>query len=191
MAYQSYSGIASGLNSWAIDNLNKYGNINEEDYVSQAATDNTLAFSKAFDAAARNMERMGINPNSGRFAGMSQDYAIRRAAAEAGARNRARLSVRQQNFNNAQSAARLALQYKSLSNQLRGSQSAGKGKNKQWGIGNFNENGNFEKTVQSYDPSMGMNDFNARTEAFARRSAGDNGVSYNDDPNKGYVIKGR
>lgn len=111
----SYGNTASSINSVAIPNLLKYGEVSESDLVGSATTDNALAYGKAWDAAQRNLSRMGINPNSGRFAGANQDFALMRAAAEAGARNQARIQARQENFNRAQTLAGLGKGYDSLS----------------------------------------------------------------------------
>ena len=94
----TFSGNMNRLNGIAFDNLEKYGTVSENDMVDQAVTDTTLSYQKAYDTNLRNMERMGINPNSGRFQGMNQQYDLARAAAEAGARNQARLSAREQNY---------------------------------------------------------------------------------------------
>lgn len=110
----NFSSAASELNDVAIGNLLKYGEVSENDLVGQATTDNTLAYNKAADAARRNMSRMGINPNSGRFAGMDIDIALTRAAAEAGARNLARIQARNENFNRAQTLANFGKGYNDL-----------------------------------------------------------------------------
>lgn len=109
-----YRNTANTLNSFAIPNMLKYGEIAESDLLGQATADNTLAYGKAYDAAVRDMTRMGINPNSGRFAGMSQSFALKRAAAEAGARNQARLQARNENFQRANALANLGYNYSGL-----------------------------------------------------------------------------
>lgn len=110
----AYNQRGSYLADTAINNLLKYGEVSENDLVGNAVTDNTLAYGKAYDAAVRDMTRMGINPNSGRFAGMSQNFALNRAAAEAGARNQARLQARNENYQRANSLAGLGYNYNSL-----------------------------------------------------------------------------
>ncbi len=110
----NYGATADDLNRVGIGNLLKYGEVSENDLVGQATTDNTLAYNKAWDAANRNLTRMGINPNSGRFAGMDQSYALARAAAEAGARNQARIQARNENFARAGSIAGLGKDYSSM-----------------------------------------------------------------------------
>lgn len=110
----NFNSVANDLNNVGIGNLLKYGEVSENDLVGQAVTDNTIAYNKAWDAANRNLTRMGINPNSGRFAGMDQSYALARAAAEAGARNQARIQARNENFSRAGTLANLGKDYSSM-----------------------------------------------------------------------------
>ena len=110
----NYTNYADTINDTAINNLLKYGEVSENDLVGTATTDNTLSYNKAYDAARRNMTRMGINPNSGRFAGMEQSFALNRAAAEAGARNLARIQARNENFSRAGTLAGLGYNYSRL-----------------------------------------------------------------------------
>ena len=110
----NYLSTAGTINDTAIPNLLKYGEVSENDLVGRATTDNTLSYNKAYDAAQRNMTRMGINPNSGRFAGMGQSFALNRAAAEAGARNLARIQARNENFSRAGTLAGLGYNYSTL-----------------------------------------------------------------------------
>lgn len=110
----NYVSTGNAINDVAIPNLLKYGEVSENDLVGQATTDNTLSYNKAYDAAMRNMTRMGINPNSGRFAGMGQSFALNRAAAEAGARNLARIQARNENFSRAGTLAGLGYNYSGL-----------------------------------------------------------------------------
>lgn len=109
-----YAATADDLNNVGIGNLLKYGEVSENDLVGQATTDNTLSYGKAWDTANRNLTRMGINPNSGRFAGMNQSYALARAAAEAGARNQARIQARNENFSRAGSLASMGKDYSGM-----------------------------------------------------------------------------
>lgn len=103
----------------AISNLQRYAQIGENELADQASADNTLAYSKAYNTAARQLSRMGVNPNSGRFAGMARDVSLNQAAAEASARNQARIQARNENFSRAGILARLgaslALTEKNLS----------------------------------------------------------------------------
>jgi len=61
--------------------------------VDEAAVDSNMAFDESYDVMTRNMGRMGINPNSGRWAGLQQQWGMARAAAEAGAKTRASRQV--------------------------------------------------------------------------------------------------
>ena len=56
----------------------------------QAAADVTQAYAGALDQNQRNMERMGINPNSARFAGLRNEINLNKAKDTAGAMNKAR-----------------------------------------------------------------------------------------------------
>jgi len=69
-----------------------------QDLVDRASIDTGLAFNKSQGILNRNMSRMGINPNSGRFQGLQQQWGLARAAAEAGAMTRARRQGREDNF---------------------------------------------------------------------------------------------
>jgi hypothetical protein len=115
-----YTSTADTINDMAISNLLKYGEVSENDLVGRAATDNALAYGKSYDAAQRNLTRMGINPNSGRFAGMNMDFALTRAAAEAGARNQARIQARNENFARAGTLANVGRNYAGLGLQAAG-----------------------------------------------------------------------
>jgi hypothetical protein len=56
----------------------------------QAAADVTQAYAGALDQNQRNMERMGVNPNSGRFAALTNEINLNKAKDTAGAMNKAR-----------------------------------------------------------------------------------------------------
>jgi hypothetical protein len=60
-----------------------------DDLVNEASIDTALAFDKSREIMTRDLSRMGVNPISGRFAGLEQKWSLARAAAEAGAKNRA------------------------------------------------------------------------------------------------------
>lgn len=105
---------SDAINDMAIGNLLKYGEVSENDLLDRASADNALAYSKSYDAAQRNLSRMGINPNSGRFAGANLDMALTRAAAEAGARNQARIQARNENFTRAGSLSGVGKGYAGL-----------------------------------------------------------------------------
>lgn len=59
----------------------------------QAGADVTSAYSGALDSNQRNMERMGVNPNSGKFAAINNETNIAQAKDTAGAMNNARQGV--------------------------------------------------------------------------------------------------
>lgn len=110
----TYRNLGSDITDSALDRLTKYGEVSESDLLGNAVIDNTLAYGKAWDAAQRDLLRRGVNPNSGRFAGMSQSFALNKAAAEAGARNQARLMARNENYQRANALAGLGYNYNSL-----------------------------------------------------------------------------
>jgi len=61
--------------------------------VDQAAMDVNSSYDKSRGIMERNMLRYGVNPNSGRFASMQNDWARALAAAEAGAKTKAKRQV--------------------------------------------------------------------------------------------------
>lgn len=56
----------------------------------EVTADVALAFDKAGSIQRRNMERYGVDPNSGRFAGVTRNLALKRALAESGGRTQER-----------------------------------------------------------------------------------------------------
>ena len=72
--------------------------VNVEDRANKAAADATQAFMNSTDITKRNSARMGINPNSGRFASMMNTDALNRTKAVAGAKTQARTQAEQENF---------------------------------------------------------------------------------------------
>lgn len=84
--------------SW-INEMEAKGKQNVEKGVGRAAIDTTSSYDKARQANERAMAAKGINPGSGIFAGKTDEWALARAAAEAGARNRARTEGENQNNN--------------------------------------------------------------------------------------------
>lgn len=65
---------------------------------SQAAADVNTGYATARDQNNRSLTRMGINPNSGRFAALNNQLAVRQAADSAGAMTRARDQAEQLGF---------------------------------------------------------------------------------------------
>jgi hypothetical protein len=72
--------------------------------VQQAGVDANAAGQQALGMQQRQMERMGINPNSGRFAGLTKQWAEALAASVAGAKTRASRAEQDSVFNRLQSA---------------------------------------------------------------------------------------
>jgi hypothetical protein len=81
--------------------------------VDEAGLDASLAYGKSYDIMARDLGRMGINPNSGRFAGLAQKWALARSAAQAGAMTRARRSSRMDDFNRIMSLINVGVGHRS------------------------------------------------------------------------------
>lgn len=71
-------------------------NVNEQ--MNRAQADISQAFANQQAAQRRDMSRMGVNPNSGRFADQSRLNATSQALATAGARTQARNNTEQLNF---------------------------------------------------------------------------------------------
>lgn len=71
----------------------------KRNFADQAAVDSNASFDESLGTQNRNLTRMGINPNSGRYAGLQQKWALSRAAAEAGAKTRGRAQSDQLNMN--------------------------------------------------------------------------------------------
>lgn len=64
----------------------------QDQFAGQAAADIQQSLGTQRAVANRNLTRLGINPNSGRFAALNSDFALRGAAATAGAKTQARLA---------------------------------------------------------------------------------------------------
>ena len=91
--------------------------------VGRAGVDTAADFDTARGIMNRNLSRMGVNPNSGRFAGLQQQWALARAAATAGAKTRARRSGNESRLRSLLAAAQLGSSLPGLS--LRASESEG------------------------------------------------------------------
>ena len=89
-------------------------NDNTQGRVDQAATDVGLSYGKSKGILNRNMSRMGISPESGRFRGLQQQWGLARAAAEAGGKTRARRASEKANLDRLLSVARLGQQLPGL-----------------------------------------------------------------------------
>lgn len=68
------------------------------DLANRAGVDAQMATDNAMGAMSRNLSRMGINPASGRYAGLMTETALTGAANKAGAMNRARMAEREGEF---------------------------------------------------------------------------------------------
>ena len=82
----------------AISKAQQYADVNEQDLVDEAAMGVGSSFDKAQGMQARQLSRYGVSPTSGKFQGATQDMNLMRAAAEAGARNKARIDARNISF---------------------------------------------------------------------------------------------
>lgn len=78
--------------------------VDVESRVNKAAADASHAFMSSDNIMRRNASRMGINPNSGKFASMSNTNSINRAKTIAGAKTTARTNAEQENFGRLQTA---------------------------------------------------------------------------------------
>ncbi|MBT4876353.1 MAG: hypothetical protein HON48_14245 [Desulfobacula sp.] len=72
--------------------------VNVTDRVNQAGADAAQAFAGSRAVMGRDAARMGINPNSGRFASMTNTNAINRAKSISGARTTARSGAEQEKY---------------------------------------------------------------------------------------------
>ena len=82
-----------------IGRLQNLADVNEQDYVDEASLGVNSAYDKMQGIQSRSLSRFGISPNSGKFQGQTQDLNLLRAAVEAGARNKARITARNDSFN--------------------------------------------------------------------------------------------
>jgi hypothetical protein len=67
--------------------------------VNRASADAMHSFANSQQMLNRNMARMGVNPNSGRFAALSNQNSLNQAKTVAGAKTQARVQGEEQNFN--------------------------------------------------------------------------------------------
>lgn len=96
------------------ERLVRTAELDPNDLVDQAAIDTTQAFDKARGIEERRLSRMGVDPSSGRFRGLQQQLSLAQAAAEAGARTRARRSGRRESFGRMIQAAGIGQQLPGL-----------------------------------------------------------------------------
>jgi hypothetical protein len=91
----------SGLNANYTNSLNRLGAMayqNPEEMAGRAAVDTEGQFGRAKSEQSRRMQEMGVNPNSGRFAGTMADENMSMAASKAGNMMRARKQAEMDNF---------------------------------------------------------------------------------------------
>lgn len=106
-------GVADQQLKWAQQDRDRYNNVfvpvqdkfvntamnydtpeKQEEAAAEASADVQNAAAKAQEAQARNAASMGVNPASGRYAGIDQNTVMNTALANAGAQNQARQLVR-------------------------------------------------------------------------------------------------
>lgn len=109
---------------------------NQNEDANKAGGDVAQAFANAEQQQARSLGRLGITPDSGKFAALNNQMSIQKAAATAGAQNNARAQRRVQGVGMRQNAANIAQGMQSTSMGWSG-QGAGAGMNAN-GIGNQN-----------------------------------------------------
>ena len=81
-----------------IQQLPSESNLDDAAIMGQANVDVMGAFDKSKGTMQRDLARMGVSPSSGRWGGLEQKWALARAAAEAGAKTRARRMVREEEW---------------------------------------------------------------------------------------------
>lgn len=106
--------------------------LNPDDLVDQASIDTGQAYNKARGIQDRRLSRMGVDPSSGKFQGLQQQLSLAQAAAEAGARTRARRTGRRESFGRQMQAASLG---QNLSGQALSAMRSGAGLSGQAGQG--------------------------------------------------------
>jgi len=86
-----YKTLFQPVESKMVDDAMNFDSPERQDMLaSQAGADVTKSYQGAQDQNQRNMERMGINPNSGKFQAISSEAGLAQAADTAGAMNTAR-----------------------------------------------------------------------------------------------------
>jgi hypothetical protein len=105
----------SGLQDSLIRDANSFDTeAKREELAGKAQADVNQAFGNAEQQQTRALARMGVNPNSGKFAAMSNQNAIAQAAALAGASNSARTAARQEGMAMTDRAANALAGYPSM-----------------------------------------------------------------------------
>ena len=81
--------------------------LNVEQFTGQAVADVQQSFDKAEEIATRNLQRFGVNPNTGRFAGLNRKIELARASSEAGAVTSTRRFIEEEDFRRRAAVANL------------------------------------------------------------------------------------
>ena len=81
--------------------------LNVERFTGEAVADVQQSFDKASEIATRNLQRFGVNPSSGRFAGLNRNIELARAASEAGAITGTRRFIEDTDFSRRAAVANL------------------------------------------------------------------------------------
>ncbi|MFA7188692.1 MAG: hypothetical protein WC117_01240 [Sphaerochaetaceae bacterium] len=104
-AISEYAPIRSEYTSQALNG------VDIGDRMTQAKADVASAFANQTSATNRDMSRMGINPNSGRYADQSRLNATNQAKATASAATTARTTAEDENYTRLKDATNLGLSY--------------------------------------------------------------------------------
>lgn len=89
--------------------------LNVEQFTGQAVADVQQSFDKAEEIATRNLQRFGVNPSSGRFAGLNRKIELARASSEAGAVTSTRRFIDETDFTRRLAVSQLGRGLPSLS----------------------------------------------------------------------------
>ena len=95
--WQIYRDLFAPVEEQMVEDANNWdSNARKEQMAAEAGADVTRGYAGARDQNERAMERMGVNPNSGRFAGLTNETNLGQAKDTAGAMNAARRGTEQQ-----------------------------------------------------------------------------------------------
>ena len=89
--YQDYQANTQPINKKISDQAIRFSSANEQERIAKAANaDVQASFAQAGEQQNRNLDRRGVNPNSGKFAAANNALMIAQAGASAGAVNQSR-----------------------------------------------------------------------------------------------------
>lgn len=89
--WNTYKNLFAPVESRMVSDANNFDSQERKDRMAgQAAADVTQGYASATDQNNRAMERMGVNPNSGKFQALNNETALGQAKDTAGAMNKAR-----------------------------------------------------------------------------------------------------